>query len=268
MEYLVKLSREIRRLTFEMVLRAGRGHLGGSFSCLEILVALYAGEIMRHDPKNPTWEKRDRFLLSKGHANNTLYVLLAYLGYYSMSELDTFMTDGSLLGMHLDQRLPGIETVSGSLGHGLGLGAGLALAAKLDEKDYLTFVLLGDGESQEGSVWEAGMFASTHQLNNLIAITDRNRLGSEDFTENTAGLDPLEERWRTFGWEVVSINGHNFEEILNAFEGVRIRKSPKPLMVISNSIKAKGISSLENTPHAHHTLPKGQDIEMARVELQ
>ena len=268
MEDLVKLSHEVRKQTFEMVLKAGRGHLGGSLSCVEILVALYAGKIIRHDPQNPKWEQRDRFILSKGHANNSLYILLAYLGYYPRAEIPTFLADGSLLGMHTDYRLPGVEIVGGSLGHGLGVASGIALGAKMDKRDYLTFVLLGDGESQEGSVWEAAMFSSQHKLNNLVAITDRNKLGSEDFTENTAGLEPLQDRWRTFGWDTVSINGHSFDEIFNAFEGVRERPSYKPLMVIAHTIKGKGISSLENTPYAHHTLPKGAEIEKARAELE
>lgn len=251
-----------------MVLKTGRGHLGGSLSCVEILVALYAGKIMRHDPRNPKWEHRDRFILSKGHANNALYVLLSYLGYYSTIDTPTFLADGSLLGMHTDYRLPGVEIVGGSLGHGLGVASGIALGAKMDRRDYLTFVLLGDGESQEGSVWEAAMFASQHKLNNLIAITDRNKLGSEDFTENTAGLEPLQDRWRAFGWDTISINGHSFDGIFEAFKDVRTRSSPRPLMVIAKTIKGKGISSLENTPQAHHTLPKGPDIERARAELQ
>jgi len=206
--------------------------------------------------------------LSKGHANNSLYAILAQAGFFPVSELEGFLMDGSRLGMHIDRRLPGMETVSGSLGHGLGIAGGMALAAKLDGRDVLTVVLMGDGESQEGSVWEAGMFASQHHLNNLIAITDRNRLGSEDFTENTAGLDPIEERWKSFGWDVLSINGHDFAEIFAAFDGVRARKSDKPLMIIANTVKGKGISSLENKPSAHHTLPKGQDVERAREELQ
>lgn len=268
MDDLVKFSRTIRRDAFEMVVRAGRGHLGGSLSAVEMLVALYSGKIMRFDPKNPQWDGRDRFILSKGHANNTLFVLLAHLGYYPLNEIKTFMGDGSRLGMHIDRRLPGFENVGGSLGHGLGLACGLALAAQLDNKDYLTFVLMGDGESQEGSVWEAGMFASQRRLGNLIAITDRNRLGSEDFTEKTAGLEPLADRWRSFGWRVASIDGHDFAQIFNALADIRTRMSHQPLMIISNTIKGKGISALENQAHAHHTVPKGDAVERARVELK
>lgn len=267
MEDLARLARDIRRETFEMVMRAGRGHLGGSLSSVEILVALYAGGVLRFDPANPQWRARDRFILSKGHANNSLYVLLAHLGFFPRDELNGFLADGSRLGMHIDRRLPGMEIVSGSLGHGLGIAAGLALAARLDNESYLTFVLMGDGESQEGSVWEAGIFASQHRLNNLIAITDRNRLGSEDFTENTGNIEPLEERWRCFGWDTTSIDGHDFGQVLAAFAGVRTRASSKPLMIIANTVKGKGISSLENMPHAHHTLPKGEEVVCARREL-
>jgi len=263
-----KIAREIRRDTFEMVLKAGKGHLGGSFSNVELLTALYYGDILRHKPADPSWEERDRFILSKAHANNSLYVLLAKLGYYPAAELSTYLADGSRLGMHNDRRLPGIEVVGGSLGHGLGLGAGIALGARLSRKDYLTVVMMGDGESQEGSVWEAAMFAASHRLANLVGITDRNHLGSEDFTENTMPLEPLADRWRCFGWEVRVVNGHDFEDIFRVFQDVRERNSGQPLMVIAETIKGKGLSVLENSPHAHHTLPKAGEIEKCRQELQ
>jgi len=268
MDKLEHLAREIRRETFEMAMKAGRGHLGGSLSCVEILVSLYAGGILHHDPKRPHWEGRDRFLMSKGHANNTLFVLMAKLGYFPEEELQGFLANGSRLGMHLDRRLPGMEILSGSLGHGLGLGGGMALAAKLDGKSHLTFVMMGDGESQEGSVWEAGMFASQHRLDNLVAITDRNRLGSEDFTEHTAGLEPLDQRWESFGWEVRCLDGHDFQAIASSLHDIRSRNGGRPLMLLAHTIKGKGISVLENKPHSHHTLPRGEEIEIARRELR
>ena len=268
MDNLKQLARDIRRETFEMAMKAGRGHLGGSLSCVEILLSLYAGGILRHDPRNPGWPERDRFILSKGHANNSLFVVLAKMGYFPESELEGFLTNGSRLGMHLDRRLPGVETVSGSLGHGLGLASGMAKAAKLDGTGQRFFVLMGDGESQEGSVWEAGMFAAQHKLDNLIAITDRNRLGSEDFTENTAGLQPIEARWEAFGFEVRSVDGHDFQAIHAALADLGQRRNGKPLMLVANTTKGKGISVLENLPHSHHTLPRGEEIEIARKELQ
>lgn len=260
-------AKEIRKKTFEMVINAGKGHLGGSFSCLEILVYLYYERILKFDSKNPKWEGRDIFILSKGHASNSLYVILADLGYFPIEETINFLKDDSLLGQHCDVNVPGIEIITGSLGHGLGVISGIALGHKLDGKKNLHFVILGDGESQEGSVWEAAMFASHHRLNNLIAFTDRNMLGSEDFTENTAGLEPLADKWRAFGWDTRVIDGHSFEEISKVLADCRNRQGDKPLMIIANTIKGKGISILENLPRAHHTLPKGEEINIVWKEL-
>ena len=265
---LAEKAAEVRRRTFEMVMKAGKGHLGGSFSCVELLVALYYGRVLRFDPSNPTWDGRDRFIISKAHGSNSLFVILADLGFYAESELSRFLENGSLLSGHTDHRTPGIEIVSGSLGHGLGVAAGMALGARLDDEDWLTFALIGDGESQEGSIWEAAMFASHQKLSNLVGITDRNFLGSEDFTENTVSLEPLADKWSAFGWDVASIDGHSFEEIFEAFKDIRDRRSDKPLMVIARTSKGKGISFLENTPPAHHTLPKGEYIDIARADLK
>jgi len=261
------LSKRIRLRALEMALHAGAGHLGGSFSCVDILVALYYGGLLRHDPADPTWADRDRLILSKGHANNTLYVILADRGYFPPQELDRFCRPGSFLGNHCDKMVPGVETISGSLGHGLGTAAGLAWGARLSGCDYRVFCILGDGESQEGSIWEAAMFAPQHRLGNLVAILDRNRLGSEDFTEDTAGLDPVEDKWAAFGWDVRSINGHDFRDIFAALGDVHSRDRQRPLMIVANTVKGRGIPALENTPRAHHTLPKGEQIEMARRVL-
>ena len=260
-------ARYLRRQAFEMVINAGKGHLGGSLSCTEILVALYYGGILRFNPREPDWGARDRFILSKGHANNTLYVLLSDLGFFPLAELSYFTKDGSILGGHCDTQVPGVEITSGSLGHGLGIAAGIALGAKLDGKDCMTFVVLGDGECQEGSIWEAAMFASHQDLNKLVAIVDRNRLSAEEFTENTSRLEPLADKWRAFGWDVKSVDGHSIDEILLALRDCRNRKSPKPLSIIANTIKGKGISFLENTPRAHHTLPKGDEVVRAKKDL-
>lgn len=265
--HLKEKAKLLRKNAFEMVIHAGKGHLGGSLSCTEVLVALYYGGILRFDSKNPDWEGRDRFILSKGHANNVLYVLLADLGFFPASELGRYSQDGGMLGGHCDKSVPGVEITSGSLGHGLGIAAGIALGAKLDRKDYMTFVILGDGECQEGSTWEAAMFAGHHSLNKLVAIVDRNGLGSEEFTENNCRLEPLGDKWKAFGWDVKSIDGHSIGEIMAALKDCRTRQATKPLMIIANTIKGKGISSMENTPKAHHTLPKGEDIIAARKDL-
>ena len=260
-------ARYLRRRAFAMVMQAGKGHLGGSFSCTEILVALYYGGVLRFDPGMPTWGQRDRFILSKGHANNTLYVLLADLGFFSEEELGGYGRDGSLLGGHCDPQVPGVEVVTGSLGHGLGIGAGIALGARLDQEDYLTFVLLGDGECQEGSVWEAALFAGHHGLGNLVAIVDRNGLGSEEFTERSMRLEPLADKWTDFGWEARLVDGHSPHELRLALADCRLRQSHRPLVIVAHTVKGKGISCLENTPRAHHTLPQGEDIAIAAREL-
>jgi transketolase len=254
-------AKYLRKTAFETVIKAGKGHLGGSLSSVEILVALYYGGILKYDVQNPKWEDRDRFILSKGHANNVLHVVLADLGFYPKTELDSYTKDGCVLGGHCDPNVPGIEIVSGSLGHGLGIGCGIALGARLDNKDFMTYVLLGDGECQEGSVWEAISFASHHNLNNLVAIVDRNGLGAEEFTESTCQLEPLANRWSAFGWEAFTVQGHNIPVLIWALKN----KSDRPKVIIANTIKGKGISELENKPKAHHTLPT--DVEMARKEL-
>lgn len=265
--FLKEKAKQVRRETFEMVIRIGKGHLGGSFSVVEILVALYYGGVLQFDPKNPKWESRDIFILSKGHAGNSLYVILADLGFFPRAELDNFSKNGSILGQHTDIYVPGIEFITGSLGHGLGIGSGIAFGYKLDRKSNFVFVVLGDGECQEGSVWEAAMFAAHHNLNNLVAVVDRNQIGSEDFTEKTSRLEPFPEKWRSFGWEVKVIDGDSFLEIFTAFDDYRDPQRTRPLMIISNTIKGEGLSCLKNTPRAHHTMPKGEEIEICRREL-
>lgn len=264
--YLKDKSKIIRRQTFDMVINANKGHLGGSLSCVEILVTLYYGDILEFDLKNPKWENRDIFIMSKGHANNSLYVILADLGFFPVSELNNFSKTGCILGQHCDTLVPGIEVNSGSLGHGLGIASGIALGYKLDKRDPHIFVLLGDGECQEGSIWEAAMLAAHHKLDNLVAIIDRNGLSSEDFTENTSKLEPLKDKFEAFGWRVKVIDGHSIEEILEAIEYRYLRG--KPLMIIANTIKGKGVSWLENLPRSHHTIPKGDDLDNARKELE
>lgn len=259
-------ARHIRRMAFDMVMRAGCGHLGGSLSCTELLVALYYGGLLRHDPHRPDWPDRDRCILSKGHANNTLYAVLADRGYFPVDELGRYGRAGCALGNHCDRNVPGVEIISGSLGHGLGIAAGLALAARLDGLDRLTFCLIGDGESQEGSIWEAAMFGAQHRLSGLVALVDRNGLGSEDFTERTAGLEPLPDKWRAFGWETRVVDGHDLGQILDALADCRQRRGA-PLALIAQTVKGKGLSVLENTPRSHHTLPCGDEVAVCREEL-
>lgn len=258
-------AKYLRREAFEIAIRAGKGHLGGSFSCVEVLISLYYGEILNCNPNDP---ERDRFILSKGHAKEVYYVLLADLGFFPKSELQNASRDGSFLGGHSDQIVPGIEVSTGSLGHGLGIGCGIALGAALNGSKFYTYVLLGDGECQEGSVWEAAMFAGHHKLSHLVAIVDRNRLGSEDNTELSVRLEPLAEKWEAFNWNVRSrfCDGHDFSELLNDLDKKNLSVT-KPNLIVVNTIKGKGISSLENQIKSHHTLPKGFEIEIARQEL-
>jgi transketolase len=265
---LVSKARQIRRETFDMIMGANEGHIGGSFSCVEILVALYYGGVLRFDAARPEWPDRDRFIVSKAHGTQAWYVILADLLFFPKEELGRFLQDGSMLTGHVDNRIPGVEIVAGSLGHGLGIAAGMALGARKNREDWLTFALVGDGESQEGSIWEAAMFASQQKLGNLIAITDRNYLGSEDLTERTAGLEPLAEKWAAFGWQVRCVDGHSFPAILGALSDVRSRDDERPLMIIAETVKGKGISFLEQRPQSHHTMPKGDDAELARAELR
>lgn len=264
---LQKKARWVRQEVLEMCVRAGEGRLASAFSCTEILTALFYGGILRFDTNNLQWEGRDRFIMSKSPGTVGLYPILSDLGFFPEIELEKYCQCDGILGPYGDN-IPGIEAVWGSLGHGLGVSAGLALAAKMDRKKYMTVVLLGDGECYEGSVWEAAMFAGHHQLSNLVGIIDRNWICTIDFTENCLRLNPLESKWQAFGWDVITIDGHSFDEIFAAFKGFRSRKSTKPLMIIASTVKGKGISFLENDPMGHIIIPSREQLEKAREELR
>jgi transketolase len=257
----------IRNLVLDTCVKAGTGHVTSSFSCIEILVALYYGGILRYDAANPAWEGRDRFILSKGHASPLLYSVLADVGFFPKSELVKFCQADGIFGVHLQHDIPGAEITAGSLGCGLGIASGIALAARLNKENHFTFVLLGDGECYEGSVWESAMFAGHHGLNNLIAIVDRNWLCATDFTEDTVRLEPLEQKWRSFNWRVVTIDGHSFQDIFQAIDGFRSKQFNAPLIIIANTIKGKGISFMEYKPLWHSLAPQGREAEMAKTEL-
>ncbi len=257
----------VRRQILEMIVAAKKGHIGGAFSCTDILVALYYGGILRLNPRSPNWSERDRFILSKGHSCTALYAILADLGFFSINELNSYSQRGSMFGSHPDRNILGIEADTGSLGHGLGIGAGLALSAKMNKKDFLTIVLLGDGECYEGSIWEAAMFAGHHHLNNLIAIVDRNQQCVTDYTEDCNRLEPFSDKWKSFGWQVKTVNGHSFPELINSFSNLRKRKATCPLAIIARTTKGKGASFMEGKIQWHHGVPLGKDLEMARKEL-
>lgn len=265
---LARHAARLRIVALDAALRAGKGHIPPAFSWVEMAVALFHGGVLRLRPKEPAWPERDRFILSKGHGCLTLYAAMADLGFFDQAELDSFAKGGALLPGHPDPLIPGVEAMSGSLGHGLGVGAGMALGARLDGRnDGLTVVVLGDGELHEGSIWEAAMFAAHHKLSRLTAIIDRNGLASTGYTEEVLSLEPLADRWRAFGWDVIEIDGHSFDAVNGAFNGLRQRTDPRPLAVIARTVKGKGVSFMENSPLWHHRLPKGDEIEQARREL-
>jgi len=260
-------ARWVRRRTLEMIVRGGAGHIGGSFSCAEILVALYHGGIMRRHPRDPGWNQRDRLIASKGHGSLGLYPILADLGYFPLSRLDDYTGEGSVLGSHPDTRVPGVETVTGSLGHGLGIGAGIALGARLKGDSHRTYVLLGDGECQEGAVWESAFFAAQHRLGDLTVIVDNNGITATDYATASITLEPLTDKWTAAGWETQALDGHSFEQLLGAL----IRESEptgRPKALIANTVKGKGVSFMENDPAWHHGVPKGEQVDLARAELE
>jgi len=261
---LVEWARNVRILILNAIHGAGKGHIGGAFSIVEILVALYHGRSMIHDPSNPGWGSRDRFILSKGHAGIALYATLADIGYFDLAHLEE-LNRGQLLGEHPDPRTPGVEVVSGSLGHGLSVGAGISLGLKMTNQDCRTFVLLGDGECNEGSVWEAAMFAAHHRLSNLCAIVDRNGLITHGSTEEFNALEPFADKWSSFGWEVVEIDGHHFQSLIDVFDCFRSNGSDKPLAVIATTTKGKGISFMEGVASWHHG---GVDTEIYKRAMR
>jgi transketolase len=265
--FLKSKSRFVRRQILEIIVAAQKGHIGGSLSCTDILVSLYYGDILRFRPNNPSWIGRDRFILSKGHSCEVLYAILADLGFISESLLASCSQNGNLLGGHPDRHIAGVEIDTGSLGHGLGIGAGLALSAQIDNKDFMTYVLLGDGECYEGAIWEAAMFAAHHNLNNLVAIVDRNKQITLDYTEECNALEPFAQKWVAFGWHTVTVNGHSFPELISTFKSVCNQQKNMPIAIIANTVKGKGISFMEGNLRWHHGLPSEEQIEIARKEL-
>lgn len=264
---LERKAKWLRLEILEMCGAAGTGHVSSALSCVEIVVALYYGGILRIDSANPDWDERDRFIISKGHCGIAVYPILADLGFFPTLEIERFAQKGGILGVHIGRNIPGIELTAGSLGHGLGIATGLALSAKMDNKLFMTVALLGDGELYEGSVWEAAMLASHHRLNNLVAIVDRNMLCTIDFTENFLRLNPLDKKWQAFGWDVATIDGHSFGEIMASLKDFRSRRANAPLVIIANTVKGKGLSFMENVPLWHSIAPTGKWLEWGRKEL-
>lgn len=256
----------LRRNIVKMIKIGEGGHLGGSFSCIEIITALYFS-VLRCNPQDPQWEDRDRFILSAGHKCLTLYSVLAEKGYFDKKLLNTYGSLDSRLPGHPDRhKLPGVEANTGSLGHGLAIGGGMALAGKLDQKSYKVYVLMGDGEIAEGSVWEATEIANHYKLDNLIAIIDRNKLQIHGNTKDVLNTEPLLEKWNSFGWQTLEVNGHDFVEILKGFESIPIKKN-HPTCIIANTIKGKGLSFTENNYKYHYWKPTDEEMKKAFIEL-
>ena len=264
---LAERARQIRRTSLRMVHQARMGHPGGDLSCADILAVLYF-QVLRLRPDAPQDRNRDRFVLSKGHASAALYATLAERGFFSPQDLDTYMRPLSPLNGHPDRnKVPGVEANTGPLGHGLPIAVGMALAAKLDDAPWRTFVLTGDGELQEGSNWEAIMAAAHLGLQNLTVIVDRNRLQQGDTTEKTIALEPLADRWRAFGWSVVDVDGHDVDALTDIFAHLPATQG-RPTCVIARTNKGRGVSFIEDRVEWHHRVPTAAELAAALVELE
>jgi transketolase len=266
-EELEAMAVTIRCDIIEMIATANAGHPGGSLSAADIVTALYF-RVMRIDPTKLDWADRDRFILSKGHACPVWYAALAERGYFDRSHLNTLRQMNSILQGHPDmKRTPGIDMTAGSLGHGLSAGVGIALSGKLRKKDYHVWVVVGDGESQEGSVWEAAMASAKWKLDNLTAILDHNNLQNDDCVADEMPIEPVADKWRAFGWHVVEIDGHNMTEIVEALEGAKTFQA-MPTIIIARTIKGKGVSFMENVVDWHGKAPCREEAEQALEEIR
>ena len=260
------LAKRIRLQSLRMIARARSAHLGSAFSMADLLAVLYA-RILRIDPQRPDWPDRDRFILSKGHAAAPLYVVLAERGFFSAAWLDDFYLDGSRLAGHASHSgVPGVEISTGSLGHGLSIACGMAIAAKRDHKAHRVFALLSDGECDEGSTWEAVLFAPHHRLDNLVVIVDYNKIQSLGTVREVLDLEPLADKWRAFGWAVEEIDGHNIEEIEAVLSKVPFAPG-KPTCVVAHTVKGKGVSFMENKLLWHYRSPDPEEMAKALAEL-
>lgn len=266
-KFLKGKAKEIRKNLLTMIYEAQSGHPGGSLSLTDIVTALYYDEL-KIDPKNPDWNERDRVVLSKGHCCPVIYTALAMKGYFDMEHLHTLRQFGSILQGHPDmKKVPGIDMSSGSLGQGLSCGVGMAIAAKVDNNPARVFVLMGDGENNEGQVWEAAMTASKYSLHNLTVIVDRNRLQNDGTSDNIMPLLDLAAKWRAFGFDTVEINGNDMVQVLGAFDVLRNRRG-KPKCIIANTIKGKGVSFMENVCSWHGTAPNKEEYEQAIKDVE
>ena len=259
----------IRRHGLEMTHISRGSHIGAIFSLAEIMATLYTG-VLNVNPQNPKMPDRDRLILSKGHAGAAVYAALAERGFFDVEELSTHYANGSRLSGHVSHKgVPGVEFSTGSLGHGLAVAAGMALGGKMDKADWRVFCILGDGECDEGSVWEAALQAHQYKLDNLIAVVDHNRMQSLDFCENTIALEPFTDKWAAFGWNVLQVDGHSVEALSDAFAQAKAnRGTDKPTVIIAEATKGKGVSFMENDILWHYRTPQGEEYEAALKELE
>ena len=264
---LEELAKRLRRHIITMIGKAGSGHPGGSLSAVEIVATLYF-KILKHDPQNPCWTERDRFILSKGHAAPVLYATLAECGYFPVDELGSLRQLNSRLQGHTDCRsCPGVEMSAGALGQGLSFAIGVALAGRLNSQSYGVYVLLGDGECDEGQVWEAAMAAAHFKLDNLVAIVDNNGLQIDGWNRDVMSLAPFAEKWQAFGWHVIEVDGHDFAQLINAFDQAK-KVTGQPTVIIAHTIKGKGVSFMENNPYFHGNAPNAEQVKIALKELE
>lgn len=259
-------AKRIRRLIIQMLSAAGSGHPGGSLSAADLITVLFFA-VLRHNPKDPSWPERDRFHLSKGHCCPLWYAVLAESGYFPVEEILNLRKLGSMLQGHPDRRTPGVEVASGSLGQGLSVSLGMSLAAGMDRKDSRVYCLMGDGETQEGNIWEAAMAASHYKCDQLCAILDYNGFQIDGKTCDIMNLEPLSAKWQAFGWNTIEINGHDIREILSAYARAKEVKG-KPSIIIARTVKGKGVSFMENTCDFHGRAPTNQEAEQALKELE
>ena len=259
-------AKQLRRLIIKMLAQAGSGHPGGSLSAADIITCLYF-KVMRYNPKEPNWPERDRFHMSKGHCCPALYAALSEAGYFPLEHLWTLRKFGSLLQGHPDRRTPGVEVASGSLGQGLSVALGMTLSGRIDKKNYRVYCLMGDGEIQEGNIWEAAMACAHYKCDELCAVLDYNGFQIDGCIKEIMNLEPLVDKWRSFGWHTIEIDGHNIKEILNAFEEAKTIKG-KPSIIIAHTIKGKGVSFMENVLDFHGRAPTKEEAEKALKELE
>ena len=261
----IQLAARFRARAIEMSHAASAAHLASSLSCMDMVTVLYS-RVLNVDPANPRWEDRDRFILSKGHAATALYIALAYKGFLTEEDLKSYSKAGSLLEQHPSPKLQGVESATGSLGHGLPCGCGMALAGKIKKQKYRTYVLMSDGECNEGSVWEAALFASANQLGGLCAFVDFNKWQATGRSQEVLKLDSLTDKFRSFGWNVHEIDGHDHNQILNAIQNVSVEQN-KPTLVVAHTTKGKGISFMEDDNNWHYRIPTAEEVALAKVEL-